>query len=30
MMGAARKFQPESVRERDLALVAAVSPEADA
>ncbi|HSJ99414.1 MAG TPA: ParB N-terminal domain-containing protein, partial [Myxococcota bacterium] len=29
MMGAARKFDPAGVRERDLALVAAVAPEAD-
>lgn len=29
MMGAARKFDAGSVRERDRALVAAVSPEAD-
>jgi ParB family chromosome partitioning protein len=29
MMGAARKFDPAAVRERDLALVAAVAPDGD-
>jgi hypothetical protein len=29
MMGAAKKFDPTAVRERDLALVAAVAPDGD-